>query len=63
MMNRRAFVAGAISVLGVTRATQAHQAGKVFRLGVLSPAGQTWGLCESCRQPSASSAISKARIS
>jgi putative ABC transport system substrate-binding protein len=37
MISRRAFVAGSIAVLAARRAAEAQPAGKVYRLGVLTP--------------------------
>src|SRR5712664_3791181 len=37
LMNRRSFIAGATALLTAPLAVEAQQAGKVFRIGVLSP--------------------------
>ena len=37
MISRRAFVAGGVAALAAPLATEAQQAGKVYRIGVLSP--------------------------
>ena len=38
-MDRRAFVAGAAALLAAPLAAEAQEAGKVYRLGILSPGG------------------------
>jgi hypothetical protein len=38
MMNRRAFVTGLGAVLAAPLAAEAQQAGRIYRLGILSPA-------------------------
>ena len=41
MIRRRAFVSGALGLLAAPRGVEAQQAGKVFRIGVLSPGPAT----------------------
>jgi hypothetical protein len=36
-MDRRAFIVGGVAALAAPLATEAQQAGKVYRIGVLSP--------------------------
>src|SRR5689334_14244557 len=43
-MNRRAFVTGLGAVITAPRAAEAEQAGKVYRIGLLSPTSQGLGI-------------------
>ena len=42
MMNRRAFVVGAVGILATPRATRAQQAGKIYRIGFLWDSPAVW---------------------